>query len=288
MKDVKVFGRGETRVGVREIAPDIYWLDHCLGGYAPKYLKIMYSNMASYPGAETGLKNRPIENTLSSYLIVDKKTILLDTMGPAQGGSIIKGIKHVLGDRPLDYIWISHVELNHAGTTPFLLQAFPKAKLIALKGGHHYKVHGLENSERVGVGDVIDLGDHSIEIVDPIVVDHGLTQWAYERTSGLLCTVDWAANFHPMGECFKFLDEIGELSPHLLADITIVLRYTFPWLAWTDAKQIVAAVDDLFDRDVKLFAPMHAPIVRTNIDKYAGILKQAMIDSATLPFCLAA
>src|SRR5438093_12557722 len=100
MKDVEVFGRAETRVGVREIAPDIYWLDHCLGGYAPKYLKIMYSNMASYTGAETGLKNRTIENTLSSYLIVDKQTILLDTMVPTHGQRTIKRRNTALANRP--------------------------------------------------------------------------------------------------------------------------------------------------------------------------------------------
>jgi flavorubredoxin len=247
----------------------------------------MYADMSSYPGSKS-LKGRQIENTLSSFLIVDKKTILLDNMGPAQESNLLSAIRHVLDDREIDYLWISHVELNHAGNTPALMKAYPNAKLIAVGGGHHYNIHGLKNSMRVRIGDQIELGDHSLEIVDPIVVDHGLTQWAFEPTTGLLCTVDWAANFHPIGQCLKFYDELeGTSEWDVKADIEAVLRYTFPWLAWTNPKEMAAAVDNLFDRDVRLFAPIHAPIVRTEIDKYAQMLKEAMVDSATLPFPLA-
>ena len=84
----------------------------------------------------------------------------------------------------------------------------------------------------VDPGDKIKLGQHTLEIVDPLFVDHGLTQWVFEQKTRFLCTVDWALNFHVTpSECFKFLDELEESLPFLPADLLINMRTQFPWLA---------------------------------------------------------
>jgi hypothetical protein len=125
-------------------------------------------------------------------------------------------------------------------------------------------------------------------MVDPLFVDHGLTQWVYERRTGFLCTVDWALNFHVTPhECFKFLDELQDSLRFLPGDLLINMRTQFPWLAWTNPEETNAAVERLFDeRDVRILAPMHAAPVRMGMPSYVNLLKEAMTQAATMPFVL--
>jgi flavorubredoxin len=280
MSKPKIFGDGLGRVGVVEITPNLYWLSHCLGDHAPNWIEV-------YRGVPVEMKKRRIDIQFSSFLFVDKKTALIDTLGPMQRTHLMEAIEYVLDGKKLDYVWISHTELPHAGNANALRAKYPGSKVIAANGGDHYEVHGLEGAMLVDPGDKIKLGSHTLEIVDPLFVDHGLTQWVYEQKTGFMCTVDWALNFHVTpSECFKFLDELEESLPFLPADLLINMRTQFPWLAWTNPEQTNKAVDKLFAKDVRILAPMHGAIVRKDMPRYAKLLKEAMRQAATMPFVL--
>ncbi len=280
MSEVKVFGEGLGRVGVREIVPNLYWLSHCLGEHAPNWMEV-------YRGVPVEMKTRRIDIQFSSFLFVDNKSAVIDTLGPMQRTHFMEAIEYVLDGKPLDYVWVSHTELPHAGNANALKARYPEAKFIAANGGDHYEVHGLEGAILVDPGDKIKLGKHTLEMVDPLFVDHGLTQWVYEQRSGFLCTVDWALNFHVTpNECFKFFDELEDSSKHIAYDLLVNMRTQFPWLAWTNPKQTNAAVDRMFKRDVKILAPMHAALVRKDMPAYVKLLKRAMVEAAELPFVL--
>ncbi len=76
-------------------------------------------------------------------------------------------------------------------------------------GGHdHYEVNGLGDARFLEFGDVFNLGEHEIEIIEPLFLDHALTQWIYERNSDFLCPVDWALNVHNEHHRFRFMDEM--------------------------------------------------------------------------------
>ncbi len=277
---VKIFGEGVGRIGIREIVPNVYWLSHCLGEYAPNWMEV-------YHGTDEAMKKRRIDIQFSAFLIVDRKSAVLDTLGANQRRHLMEALDYVLDKKPLDYIWVSHTELPHAGNALALQRKYPNSRIIAAKGGDHYRVHGLESALLAAPGDSIKLGEHVLETVDPLFVDHGLTQWVFERKSGLLCTVDWGHNFHVTpSECFKFLDELEESQRFLLQDIVVNMRTQFPWLAWTNPEETNRAVDELFARDVRILAPIHAAVVRQDIPKYVELLKEAMIQSASLPLVL--
>jgi flavorubredoxin len=286
----KIFGEGVGRVAVREIVEDIYWVTHCLGDQAKYY----YGNyFSSLPEPHDYYDKRVVDYPFSAFLIDDEQPLLIDTIAPTQRENTLRAVRHILGERQLAYIWISHIELPHAGNTPALQRLYPPARVVAVKGGDHYGVHGLENALLVSPGDVIELGRHSLEIVEPLFADHGLSQWAYERSTGFFFSADWGHNLHEpaLGQCFMFLDEMeptGYTRELFIDDVKINAWYQFPWLMWSDPDRVAHAVGELFDRyDIKILAPSHGNIIRQDMDKFIAPLKEGMRQAAMMPRHLA-
>jgi flavorubredoxin len=284
---VKIFGEGLQRVAVREIAPDIFWITHCLGDRAHEMYQ---SYFALLPNPEAYTADRIVDYPFSAFLFRDERSCLIDTIGPTQRANMLDALAYALDGRPLDYLWISHVELPHAGNTPAIQQRYPGVRLVAAAGGDHYALHGLDGAQLAAPGDLIDLGRHRLETVAPLFVDHGLSQWAYEHHSGLLFTADWGHNLHEptRGQCFQFLDEMmagGYDDTLFLDDVKVNAWYQFPWLAWADPDELAVAIDDLFTRyDVRIFAPSHGNLIRKDLARYRPLLREGMRQGAALPF----
>ena len=157
-----------------------------------------------------------------------------------------------------------------------------------MAGSDHYELHSLQDALLVVPGEVIELGNHTVEMVDPLFVDHGLSQWAYERQTGFLFTADWGHNLHEpaCGQCFQFLDEMlaGDYSTDILVDdVKVNAWYQFPWLTWTDPDELAAAVIDLFQRyAVNIFAPSHGNLIRKDVDHYVQHLAEGMRQAAVM------
>ena len=288
--EVKVFGEGIERVGVRAITDNIYWVTHCLGDHAREYY-LNYFEML--PNADEYTGQRVVDYPFSAFLILDEKNLLIDTGAPTQRENTMRAIEHLLGERTLDYIWISHMELPHAGNAVPINRRYPHAQLVTAGGGdQYYTLHGLTKALQVSPGDVLELGRHTLEMIDPVFLDHGFSQWAYERHSGMFVSIDWAHNLHEpaKGQCFQFLDEMmaGDYTPELYVDdVRINAWYQFPWLAFTDPDEIAAAVDRVFEEyDVRIFAPSHGNIIRKDVQNYVGYIREGMRQAAEMPFYL--
>lgn len=269
--EARVFGEGIHRVGVREIVPSVYWITHCLGN-------------TPHPQDAPGPRGRMTNLPYSCFLIVDEKSILLDTIGPIVRDNLFAALEFLLKGRPLDYVWVSHVELPHGGNASSLAKRYPKTKLVIGEGGDNYSLYGLEDAVVVSPGDGISLGEHELEFVEPVIVDHALTSWVYERRTGFLSTVDWGCNMHHPTECFRFLDELDVTKPYLEGDIVGQLRGAFSWLAWADAARLNRAVDRLFESlDVRILAPMHASVIRKDVREHVSLLKRSVEIAASMP-----
>lgn len=280
-----IFGDGLERVAVRAITPDIFWITHCLGDLAKDYYTQYF---ALLPNADAYSGQRVVDYPFSAFLIRDEQSLLIDTVAPRQQANMLRALEFILGDQPLDYIWISHVELPHAGNAPAIQRRYPGAKIVALDEGEHYALHGLAGAQLVSPGQTIALGQHTLEIVEALFVDHGLSMWAYERKTGMLFTADWAHNLHEPArqQCFMFLDEMeaGGYSRALhLDDVKVNAWYQFPWLRWTNPDEIAQAVAQLFKRyEVKILAPSHGNVIRQNVSQYVDLLQAGMRQAAAM------
>lgn len=277
MNDLKIYGHEASRVAVRQITPKIYWISHCIGKGCEKF---------NGGFAEEFARTNPLFDSeandiiYSSYLFLDEKTFLIDTLCPAQHETMLEALADVLAGRKLDYLWISHTELPHAGNTAAIRRAYPDAQVLTVGGHDHYEVHGLGDARLLNFGDEVDLGDHQIEIIKPLFVDHALTQWIYERHSGFLCPVDWGLNVHNEHQCFRFMDEMEETgySPEEFKQVVSTTnRVVFSWLRWADPDDVGAMIDDFFKAyEVKIFAAAHTNVIRKDVPKYMTALKEAM------------
>jgi flavorubredoxin len=280
--NIKIFGEGLSRVGIRQITPQIYWICHCIGKGADK---INGGFAADFAKANPLLDPEAGDIIYSSYLFLDKKTFLIDTLAPSQHDTILEALDHLLDGRKLDYLWISHTELPHAGNTAALCRAHPEVEILTVGGHDHYEIHGLGNARKLEHGDRLDLGEHKIEIIEPIFVDHALTQWVYEHKTGFLCPVDWALNVHNEHQCFRFMDEMEEVgysAEQFMEEVSTTNRVVFAWLRWADPDEMVAAIDRFYENyDIKIFAPSHTQVIRKDLPKYMGALRQAMHKAIT-------
>ena len=273
----KIYGYGETRVGVRQITDKIYWIMHSSGaeaeelnrGFAGEFAK---SNPLLDPTANDILYN--------SYLFLDDKTFLIDTLGPKQHHTMMEALSDLLDGRSLDYLWISHTELPHAANTSTIKKAHPDMEILTVGGHDHYAVHGLGDATLLNYGDKVELGYHSIEIIEPLFVDHALTQWIYEHTTGFMCPVDWALNVQNEQQSFRFMDEMEEVgysAEQFKEVVSTTNRTVFAWLRWADPDETADRIDAFFNKyDVKIFAPSHTNVIRKDMDKYQAALREAM------------
>ena len=285
MTTVKIFGEGLERVAVRPITANIYWITHCVGDLAQKYYADYFS---AFPNPDAYSGSRVVDYPFSAFLIDDEKPLLIDTVAPKQKEALLQALTYILGDRHLEYIWISHIELPHAGNAEPIMRQYPGAKLVTLRGGDHYELHSLGDALQVDVGDILDLGLHTVEMVDPLFVDHGLSQWLYERETGFFFSADWGHNLHEpaCNECFMFLDEMlaGSYTEELfVSDVKVNAWFQFPWLKWTNPEEISGAIDALFQKyDIKIFAASHGSIIHQDANRYVGLLKEGMRQASTL------
>lgn len=275
--NTKIYGAGVSRVGVREITPDIFWICHCVGkgaadfngGFAADFARI---NPNFDPQAN--------DIIYSAYLFMGERTLLIDTLGPAQHKTVLEALDGLLAGRRLDYLWISHTELPHAANTAAIRRAHPEVEVLTVGGHDHYEVHGLGDARRLDFGDSIDLGGPVLEIIRPLFVDHALTQWIYEHENGFLCPVDWALNAHNEHQCFRFMDEMeatGYSPERFMHDVSVTNCVVFPWLRWADPDDVVAMIDTFYDTyDIRIFAPSHTNVIRRDVEKYLAALREAM------------
>lgn len=282
-----VFGEGLKRVAARPVTPEIFWLTHCIGDLAQQYYREYFSIL---PDAEKYSDSRIVDFPFSAFLIVDERSLLIDTGGPKQQTNTLEAIQFALDGRPLDYIWISHIELPHAGNAAAIKRLYPHAQIITMAGGENYQLHNLDGARTVEPGATLSLGKHTVEMVDALFVDHGLSQWLYEQTTGFLFTADWGHNLHEpaLGHCFKFLDEMIETGydeETFIEDIKVNAWYQFPWLAWCDADQIDRAIDKLTARyDIRIFAASHGSVIRRDVDRFMPLIKEGMRRAIQMPY----
>lgn len=74
----------------------------------------------------------PIPRGISynAYVVLDEKTVLMDTVDKAIGGQFFENVAAALDGRPLDYVVVNHMEPDHAATLKELCERYPNAKVL--------------------------------------------------------------------------------------------------------------------------------------------------------------
>lgn len=115
-----------------------------------------------------GLWPLPCGVSYNAYLVVNEKVALIDTVEADFFMPFLENIREVLGDRPIDYVVVNHMEPDHSGSLALLRQFYPNIEIVGNKktfdmmAGFYHLTSGLKEVKN---GDSIALDDLSLNFV---------------------------------------------------------------------------------------------------------------------------
>lgn len=197
----------------------------------------------------------------NSYLIVDEKVALLDTVEIGQVDKFLKKIRALIGDRHIDYLVINHMEPDHAGSLQILTELYPGIKLVGNKKAQPM-VEGFfgitENFIEVGEGDTLELGYHTLQFFMIPMVHWPESMVSWEVKEKILFSADAFGSYGTLdGGIFDdevdfdyYRDEMCRYYSN------IVGKYGSP---------VQKALEKLGGLDIKTIAATHGLILRKHI-----------------------
>lgn len=212
----------------------------------------------------------PLTNGASynSYIILDKKTALLDTVDESVAGTFFKKVKDVLDGRPLDYLIINHMEPDHSATIEGLLLKHPETTIVCndkiLNMLKNYFEDLPQNKVQVVKElEVLDLGEHKLTFVFAPMVHWPEVMMTYDATTKTLFSADAFGTF-------------GALSGNLFADELCFdfdeARRYYTNIVGKYGPQVQAALKKAATVKIETICPLHGPIWRKDfsaiLDKY--------------------
>lgn len=239
---------------VRKVADDIFWI-----GGSDRRIN-MFENIFPVPRGVS----------YNSYIIMDEKTVLMDTVDYAISREFIENLTYVLNGRNLDYIVVNHMEPDHCAVIGDLLLRYPDVKLIGNAKTFQMINQFFEGMSYESVvvkeGDTLNMGKHTLKFVMAPMVHWPETMVTFDDVSGVLFSADAFGTFGALDGTI-FADEV-DFDRDWLDDgrryyTNIVGKY---------GAQVQAVLKKVAALDVKIICPLHGPIWRENlgyiIDKY--------------------
>ncbi|WP_297090605.1 FprA family A-type flavoprotein [uncultured Draconibacterium sp.] len=206
----------------------------------------------------------PIPHGVSynSYLIVDEKIALVDTVERAFIDDYLDAIEEIIGDREVDYLIINHMEPDHSGALKAIVHRYPNITLVGNKKTFGFVEAFYMNPENVLIvhdDHVLDLGKHKLQFQMIPMVHWPETMVTYEETNKILFAGDAFGSYGTMdGGIFD--DEIN-----LDFYEVEVMRY-FTNIVGKYCPHTQRAIKKLAGIDIKMIAATHGPIWRSDLD----------------------
>lgn len=107
----------------------------------------------------------------NSYVILDEKTAVMDTVDAHKTDEWLGNLKEALGGRALDYIVVQHIEPDHSGSLLAAINAFPNAKIVATAKAFQMipqffdEIDIADRQIAVKEGDTLELGQHKLNFI---------------------------------------------------------------------------------------------------------------------------
>lgn len=233
---------------VRNVTDDIVWV-----GASDRRLAL-FENIFPIPRGVS----------YNSYVLLDEKTVLLDTVDAGVAGQFFENLEQVLGDRKLDYLVVNHMEPDHCAMIGDIVRRYPEVQVIgnAKTFTMMKQFFGTDFAERavtVKEGDTLSAGKHTLHFVMAPMVHWPEAMVTYDETDKVLFSADGFGTF-------------GALNGNIFAD---EVDFDRDWL--DDARRYYtnivgkygASVQALLKKaaglDIAVICPLHGPVWRENL-----------------------
>ncbi len=203
-----------------------------------------------------GMWPLPYGVSYNSYLIDDEKVALVDTVEVDFFETYLDKIRQVIGDKPIDYLIINHMEPDHSGSINLIRKYYPDITLVGNKKtfdmvSGFYGAPG--NSVTVGEGDTLSLGRHQLKFYMVPMVHWPETMVSYDETDHILFSGDAFG-------CFGALNG-GVLDTAINTDIywSEMERY-YSNIVGKYGSPVQKALQKLGGLDIQVIASTHGPV----------------------------
>jgi flavorubredoxin len=231
-----------------EIKKDIYWVG------------AIDWNIRDFHGYST-----PKGTTYNAYLVMDEKVTLFDTVKEPFSGSLIHNIRKVVDPAKIDYIVINHVEMDHSGALPDVIDRIQPEKVICSPMGkkaliEHY--HREDWSyEVVETGQTISIGKRTLQFIETRMLHWPDSMLTYLKEDRVLMSSDGFGQHWATSERFDDEVNIEELLAHSAKYYANILLLFSPLV-----QKVLASVKSL-GLEIDMIAPDHGLIWRSHAGK---------------------
>lgn len=209
----------------------------------------------------------PLNNGVSynSYLIVDEKTCLLDTVDHSVSEEFFEKLYDVLSGRNLDYLIINHMECDHSSEIKELLLRFPLVTLVTNEKAYNMLKNfndgkEIENKIIVKEGDYLTIGKHKLTFIMAPMVHWPEVMVTYDEYTKTLFSADAFGTFNALSGSL-FADEVDFNNYYLNESrryyVNIVGKY---------GSQVQSLLKKASSLDLNYICPLHGPMYRDNLN----------------------
>ena len=232
----------------RKVTEDLYWI-----GANDRRLTL-FENIFPIPRGVS----------YNSYVMLDEKTVLLDTIDAMVSGQFFENLEAVLQGRELDYLVVNHMEPDHCAMIGDVVARYPKIQIVGnaktftmMKQFFDFDLEG--RTVVVKEGDTLNTGKHTLHFVMAPMVHWPEAMVSYDETDKILFSADGFGSF-------------GALNGNIYAD---EVDFDRDWL--DDARRYYtnivgkygASVQALLKKaaslEIAMICPLHGPIWRENL-----------------------
>lgn len=237
---------------IKKITNDIFWV-----GANDRKIALFES---VYP-VPTGV-------SYNSYLLMDEKTVLLDTVDKSVNHQFMENIEHVLNGKPLDYMIINHMEPDHCAEIPTIVAKYPEVKIVCntkiqtmIKQFFDFN---LDESQYMIVkeGDTLNTGKHNLTFVFAPMVHWPEVMVTYDTTDKILFSADAFGAFGAIDGNI-FADEVDW--EHRYMDEA---RRYYTNIVGKYGPQVQALLKKASGIEIKMICPLHGYVWRKNLDTF--------------------
>ncbi|MDO4292242.1 MAG: FprA family A-type flavoprotein [Eubacteriales bacterium] len=207
----------------------------------------------------------------NSYLILDEKTVLMDTVDSSVTRQFLENIYHTLNGRKLDYLVVNHMEPDHCANIEELMIRFPGLKIVGNAKtfsfiNQFYDMDLEGRTVTVKEGDTLSLGAHTLHFFFAPMVHWPEVMVTYEESEQILFSADAFGSFGALnGNLFN--DEVN-FDRDWLSDA----RRYYCNIVGKYGPQVQAALKKLSALTIRTICPLHGPVWRSELnyllDKY--------------------
>lgn len=207
----------------------------------------------------------PIPNGVSynSYVLLDEKTVLLDTVDKAVSEQFFENLIHVLGERTLDYVIINHMEPDHCAMLKEVIMRYPDVQIVCnaktadiIKQFFKIETDALIVKEN----DTLCTGKHTFTFLMAPMVHWPEVMVTYDTTDKILYSADAFGTFGAINGNL-FADEI-DFEHRWLDDA----RRYYTNIVGKYGAQVQALLKKASNVEIEMICPLHGPVWRTNLE----------------------